>query len=340
MALDMAVHVTAAPQFQPPYGGRIPFGDGLEKRQQLTFSSCGLQCGDTDFCQGYRSNFGFCCPSSVLTRTAFNYCGPATNCINYGVSSVSDFFYDSTSSIQYCGAARPSCVTYIYTSDSFTQVFCASGQSGTTFFPTTSTAGQSATFLGRTSTDESSSTTSSPPTATVVGRPSDSFTTTGNPTNTAGSSTQSSSPSPTGGSSGLGTGAVAGIAVGAALIGIGLAIGAFFLWRRKKAAKTTTAGTANQNFPPQPPMGNQPPVGGYANTANNTGYYQAQQPYAQVPQGYQGELGTGAPGQDYYKGTYPTNQPPVFELGGGGGGQAPQYHETIAPNSGRQELQG
>ncbi|RVD89690.1 uncharacterized protein DFL_000687 [Arthrobotrys flagrans] len=352
--MALAVHITTAPPYQPPQiigrGGPL---DILNKRQQLTFSTCGLQCAEADFCQQYRSNFGFCCPTSVLTRTAFNYCGPATTCVPYGVSSVSDFFFDSTSSIQYCGANRPSCVTYIYRNDDFTQVFCASGESGTSFLETTSTPQQSATFVGRTTTSEEETTApgaTSAPTATVVENtntiPTD------EPTNTSGS-TDSPTSSPTGDSSGgISTGAAAGIGVGAALAGIGAAIGGFFLWRRSNNKKKLAAGgPGNQNFPPQPPMANQQ---GYD---NNTGYYQQQQPYAQVPQGHQAELaGAGTlGGQDYYKGAYPPPVSPggvpppqqqsnVYELGGGGqlpagGGQAPVYHENTAPHY-RPELQG
>ncbi|EPS43938.1 hypothetical protein H072_2045 [Dactylellina haptotyla CBS 200.50] len=334
---DIAVHVTAAPR-QLPHGGRIPFGDGLVKRQQLTFSSCGLACAADDFCQGYRSNFGFCCPTSVLTRTAFNYCGPATTCIEYGVTSVSDFFYDSTRSIQYCGAARPSCATYVYTNDDYTQVFCAADQSGVYSFDTTSTAGQSATFVGRTS---STSPETSPPTASVVSRtsPADSTTAsfTGTNTNTNAAATTTGS----GGSGGLGTGAIAGIAVGAAIIGIALAIGAFFLWRRSNKKKDSGV---NQQFPPPPPpMNQQQGVGGPYDP--NAGYYQQQQPYSPLPQNQLPQ------DQGYYKANYPQgqNQAPVFELGGGGAhippptspGPAPMYQETTEPmGAHRQELQG
>ncbi|KAK6336975.1 hypothetical protein TWF718_009763 [Orbilia javanica] len=349
--MALAVHITAPPPYQPPQivGRGAPF-DILDKRQQLTFSTCGLQCAAADFCQQYRSNFGFCCPTSVLTRTAFNYCGPATTCVEYGVSSVNDFFFDSTRSIQYCGSARPSCVTYVYRNDDFTQVFCAAGESGTSFFETTSTQQQSATFVGRTtSAEETTSIETSAPTATVVENTS---TNTEGPANTSGSSDTPTS-SPTGNSSsGLSTGAVAGIGVGAALAGIGAAIGGFFLWRRSHKKKTDLAGgPGNQNFPPQPPMAHQQ---GYDN--NNTGYYQQQQPYAQVPQGHQAELaGAGTlGGQEYYKGAYPPpvspggappvqHQSNVYELGGGGqmpagGGQTP-YQQNTAPHF-RQELQG
>ncbi|KAK6525901.1 hypothetical protein TWF281_010945 [Arthrobotrys megalospora] len=347
--MALAVHITAAPVYQPPQIiGRNIFENNLDKRQQLTFSTCGLQCAAADFCQQYRSNFGFCCPTSVLTRTAFNYCGPATRCIEYGVSSVSDFFFDSTSSIQYCGAARPSCVTYVYRSDDFTQVFCASGESGTSFFETTSTRQQSATFVGRTTTSAEETTTSATSAQTASFVENTRTNPTEGPTNTS-NTTGSPTTSQTGESkSGLSTGAVAGIGVGAALAGIGAAIGAFFLWRRSSKKKALASGTGNQNFPPQPPMANNQQ--GYD---NNTGYYQQQQPYAQVP--HQAELaGAGTiGGPDYYKGTYPPvspgGAPPpqqhashVYELGGGGqvpagGGQA--YHENTAPNF-RQELQG
>ncbi|EGX44136.1 hypothetical protein AOL_s00210g117 [Orbilia oligospora ATCC 24927] len=348
--MALAVHITAAPVYQPPQiigrGGPL---DILDKRQQLTFSTCGLQCAAADFCQAYRSNFGFCCPTSVLTRTAFNYCGPATTCIPYGVSSVSDFFFDSTSSIQYCGVARPSCVTYVYRNDDFTQVFCASGESGTSFFETTSTRQQSATFIGRTTSSEETTTTSestSEPTATVA---SNTSTNGSNPTSDSSDTPTSSGDS----NSGLSTGAVAGIGVGAALAGIGAAIGAFFLWRRSNNKKKLAAAGASggQNFPPQPPMAN---TQGYNN--NNTGYYQQQQPYAQVPQGHQAELAGGGAfgGQEYYKGAYPPpvspggvpppqTHPNVYELGGGGqapvGGNQGVYQENTAPQF-RQELQG
>ncbi|KAK6507705.1 hypothetical protein TWF481_006128 [Arthrobotrys musiformis] len=357
--MALAIHITAPPPYQPPQiigrGGPL---DILDKRQQLTFSTCGLQCAAADFCQQYRSNFGFCCPTSVLTRTAFNYCGPATTCIPYGVSSVADFFFDSTSSIQYCGSARPSCVTYVYRNDDFTQVFCASGESGTSFFETTSTAQQSATFIGgttATSADETTTPATSAPTAVVVSNTRTNPTE--DPTNTSGSPTDSSTSSATStgdSSSGLSTGAVAGIGVGAALAGIGAAIGGFFLWRHSHNKKNLAggAGGGNQNFPPQPPMAHQQ---GYD---NNNGYYQQQQPYAQIPQGHQAELaGAGTlGGQDYYKGAYPPpvspggvpppqHQPTVYELGGGGqmppagGQQAPVYQENTAPHF-RQELQG
>ncbi|KAK6512985.1 hypothetical protein TWF506_009147 [Arthrobotrys conoides] len=351
--MALAVHITAAPPYQPPQIiGRAGPLDILDKRQQLTFSTCGLQCAAADFCQAYRSNFGFCCPSSVLTRTAFNYCGPATTCIPYGVSSVADFFFDSTSSIQYCGSARPSCVTYIYRNDDFTQVFCASGESGTSFLETTSTRQQSATFIGRTTSSEVESTTSESTSAPTVTSPSNTSGANSNPT------ASNPPPSETGNSDkGLSTGAVAGIGVGAALAGIAAAVGGFFLWRRANNKKKLAGAAApGQNFPPQPPMAHQQ---GY--DQNNTGYYQQQQPYAQVPQGHQAELagaGTlGGPGQDYYKGAYPPpispgGVPPphpgpqsnVYELGGGGqvptgGGHTPVYQENTAPHF-RQELQG
>ncbi|KAK6343517.1 hypothetical protein TWF730_011107 [Orbilia blumenaviensis] len=351
--MALAVHITAAPVYQPPQ--IVGRGNIFDKRQdeQLTFSTCGLPCAAADFCQQYRTNFGFCCPTSVLTRTAFNYCGPATTCIEYGVSSVADFFFDSTRSIQYCGSARPSCVTYVYRSDDFTQVFCASGESGTSFFDTTSSRGNVATFISRTTTSEDETTTpgaTSGPSASIVSNtrtnPTEDPTDTSTNTNPPTSSSTSES------SGGLSTGAVAGIGVGAALAGIGAAIGGFFLWRRSNNKKNLDgAGGANQNFPPQPPMANQQ---GY----NNTGYYQQQQPYAQVPQGHQAELaGAGTlGGQEYYKGAYPPpvspggvpppvgHQPTVYELGGGGqmpagGNQTPMYHENTAPNY-RQELQG
>jgi hypothetical protein len=302
MAQDVATHITAAPQLQLPHGGRIPFGDGLVKRQQLTFSSCGLQCAADDFCQGYRSNFGFCCPTSVLTRTAFNYCGPATTCIDYGVTSVSDFFYDSTRSIQYCGAARPSCATYVYTNDNYSQVFCAADQSGIIYFDTTSTAGQSATFIGRTDTTSTSGRTSAP-TATVVSRTTPADSTTASFT---GTSTNAPATSAANSSSGLGTGAVAGIAVGAAVIGIALAIGGFFLWRRARKNKQAASAGGSQ-FPPAPPMANQQGVPGGPYDPN-AGYYQHQQPYSPVPQ-------TPAPPfqqQDPYKPQYQQPQEPVW----------------------------
>ncbi|KAF3905109.1 hypothetical protein ABW21_db0201643 [Orbilia brochopaga] len=330
--------ITAAPVFQPPYGGRIPFGDGLEKRQDLTFSSCGLECATDYFCQGYRTSYGFCCPSSVLARTQFNYCGPATACVEYGVSSVSDFFYDSTRSIQYCGSGRPHCATYIYTNDGFTQVFCASSASGIFTFDTTSTAGQSATFLPGTSTGgrvTAQTRDGEPiPTAIVVSRTTPGSSSSSTSTGTTSAATTSAAADT---SSGLGTGAVAGIAVGAALGGIGLAVAAFFFWRR--SSKRTTGGGGGQ-FPPQPP-----PV-------EQTGYFQQQQPYAPIPQGHGAELGAN----EGFKppGTQGQGQGhPVFELGGGtgagGGGQqyAPPYQETSAPSPspywagpGRQELQG
>ncbi|KAF3937426.1 hypothetical protein ABW19_dt0207963 [Dactylella cylindrospora] len=319
---NLAVHVTAMPQFTPVYGGHL---NGFNKRQDFTFSSCGLDCAEEDFCQGYRSNYGFCCPTSVLTRTQFNYCGPAVTCIEYGVSSVSDYFFDSTRSIQYCGFDRPNCATYIYTNDDYTQVFCGSDQSGQYFFDTTSTGGLSATFIGRTSTtseDEESTTTTprstSNPTISNVPNTSgpNSETTTG-PINT-------SSPTSTGeASGGLSTGAVAGIAVGAAIGGIGLAIGAFFLWRRRgKTTPPTT--TANNQFPPQPPMDQNGQYYPQNNNNNNTGYYQQHQPYAQVPQSAATELGGN---QEFYKANYPPqspnptspHSPQVFELAGGGG---------------------
>ncbi|KAF3908338.1 hypothetical protein AA313_de0208352 [Arthrobotrys entomopaga] len=345
MALNVATHITAAPQYQPPHGGRIPFGaDGLFKRQDLTFSSCGLQCATDDFCQGYRSNFGFCCPSSVLTRTEFNYCGPATTCIPYGVTSVSDFFYDSTRSIQYCGADRPNCATYVYTNDDYTQVFCADSQSGVYSFDTTSTQGQSATFIGRTT--SGADTTTGPPTAVVVSRTTPAQST-GGPTSftsnaTNAPATETASPA----KSGLSTGAVAGIAVAAAIVGIALAIGGFFIWRRSKKNNTGVPPVVpNQQFPQQPPMNQQQHGGPYD---PNAGYYQQQQPYTAVPQ----HPTSPGPQQDYYKAQYP-QQPqhaPVYELGGPGGvpvppgaphSPTPQYHETTEPMAAhRQELQG
>ncbi|KAJ6258248.1 hypothetical protein Dda_7167 [Drechslerella dactyloides] len=334
------VPITAAPTYQPPYGGRIPFGDGLEKRQQLTFGTCGLECATDYFCQGYRSSYGFCCPSSVLTRTEFNYCGPATSCVNYGVSSVTDFFYDSSRSIQYCGQNRPNCATFIFTNDDFTQVFCAAGTtSGLRIFDTTSTPGQSATFLpgpGSSATAQTDSGSSPRPTATVVSR-----TTSGGPSSTGGPAGTSSAAttSAAAASNGLGTGAVAGIAVGAALGGIGLAVAAFFFWRR--SSKKTRGGSSGGHgqFAPQPPV------------AEQYGHYQHQQPYAPVSQGHGAELSGDS---DFYKpvSAHGGQRPPVFELGGtgGGGGQfAPPYQENASayqensiPWNGqrRQELQG
>ncbi|KAK6346682.1 hypothetical protein TWF696_006800 [Orbilia brochopaga] len=327
--------ITAAPAYQPPYGGRIPFGDGLEKRQDLTFSSCGLDCATDYFCQGYRSSYGFCCPSSVLTRTEFNYCGPATVCVDYGVSSVSDFFYDSTRSTQYCGQDRPHCATYIYTNDRFTQVFCAASASGVFTFDTTSTAGQSATFLPGPGATTSSRVTAENgngtpiPTAVVVSRTTSGSSSTSS-TGTTTTATTSAVPS---NSSSLGTGAVAGIAVGAALGGIGLAVAAFFFWRRSSRKPKGGSGGGHSQFPPP-----QPPV------AEQSGYYQHQQPYAPIPQGHGAELGGDSFKPPNLQGQGQGN--PVFELGGGGNTAPPYqppYQETAAPywsGPGRQELQG